>query len=60
MKKSTKERKINVYDKASELYNDFLRIYYHKYYELSDDKRKKQSPNMMDMIIVRGWKMKKN
>ena len=30
-----------MYDKTSELYNDFLGIYYHKYYELSDDKRKK-------------------
>ena len=29
-----------MYDTASELYNDFLGIYYHKYYELSDDKRK--------------------
>ena len=28
-------------DKASELYNDFLGICYHRYYELSDDKRKK-------------------
>ena len=27
-KESTKERKINVYDKASELYNDFLGIHY--------------------------------
>ena len=39
-KKSTKKKKINVYDKASELYNNCLGIYYHKYYELSDDKRK--------------------
>ena len=29
-KESTKEKKINVYDKASELYNNFLGIYYHK------------------------------
>ena len=40
-KESTKERKINVYDKASELYNDFLGVHYYKYYELSDNKRKK-------------------
>ena len=30
-----------MYDIASELYNDFLGIYYHKCYELSIDKRKK-------------------
>ena len=30
-----------MYDTASELYNDFLRIYYHKCCELSDNKRKK-------------------
>ena len=29
---STKEKKINVYDEVSELYNNFLAIYYHKYY----------------------------
>ena len=40
-KASTKERKTNVDDKTSELYNDFLGIYFHKYFELSDDKRKK-------------------
>ena len=40
-KESAKKKKRNVFDKASELYNDFLRIYYDKYYELSDDKRKK-------------------
>ena len=33
-----------MYDKASELCNDFLGIYYHKYYELSDDKRNKIEP----------------
>ena len=33
-KESSKEKKINVYDKASKLYNDFLRIYYYKYNEL--------------------------
>ena len=40
-KENTKEKKINVYRKAWELYNDFLGIYYHKNYELSGDKRKK-------------------
>ena len=30
-----------MYDKASELCNNFLGIYYYKYYELSDDKRNK-------------------
>ena len=39
-KERTKERKINVYDKTSELYHDFLGIYYHKYYELLDNKIK--------------------
>ena len=29
-----------MYDKDSELYNEFLEIYYHKYYGLSNDKRK--------------------
>ena len=40
-KGSIKDKNINVHDKASELYNNFLGIFYHKYYELSDDKRKK-------------------
>ena len=64
-KESTKKRNIKVYDTASQLYNDFLVSYYHKYYELSDDKRKKLSPNMilhiyllMDMIIVCSQKNK--
>ena len=30
-----------MFDKVSALCNNFLGIYYHKYYELSDDKRKK-------------------
>ena len=33
-KESAIKRKIKMYDIASELYNDFLGIYYHKYYEL--------------------------
>ena len=41
-KESTKERKIDAYDKASKLYNDFIEIYYHRSYELLDDKRKKK------------------
>ena len=36
---STKERKINMHDKASELYIEFLEIYYYKYYELSGHKK---------------------
>ena len=40
-KKKYKTEKIIVYDKASELCNNFLGIYYYKYYELSDDKRNK-------------------
>ena len=40
-KESTAEKKINEYKKASELYNDFLGIYFEEYYVLSDDKRKK-------------------
>ena len=40
-KESKAEKKINEYNKASELYNDFLGIYFEEYYELSDDKRKK-------------------
>ena len=42
-KESTKQKKINLYDKASKLYNYFQRIYYHTYYELSDDKKKKKN-----------------
>ena len=38
----SKKVKKNVYNKASELYNDFLGIYFDEYYELSDDKRKKR------------------
>ena len=60
-KESTKEIKINLYDKTS----DFIGIYYHKYNELSDDDP--YNPNMIlkiyfliDMIIVCGHKMKKN
>ena len=30
--KAQKRKKINVYDEVSELYNNFLAIYYHKYY----------------------------
>ena len=59
-KESTEKRKIKVYDTASELYNDFLGIYYHKYYELSGDKSKKKVCFVMDMIIVCGQKLKKN
>ena len=40
--KAQKRKKINVYNKASKLYNDFLGIYFDEYYELSDDKRKKR------------------
>ena len=39
--KKYKREKIIVYDKASALCNNFLGIYYYKYYELSDDKRNK-------------------
>ena len=44
-KESINKRKINVYDKASELYNDFPGIYHHKYFELQNDKRKKIESN---------------
>ena len=39
-KENTCEKKMNMYDKASELYNDFPQIYYYKCYKLSDEKRK--------------------
>ena len=39
--KEKTERKKNVYNKASELYNDFLGICFGEYYELADDKRDK-------------------
>ena len=32
---------LTVYDKDSELYNELLEIYFDKYNDLSDDKRKK-------------------
>ena len=37
----SKKVKKNVYNKASELYNDFLGTYFDEYYELSGDKTKK-------------------
>ena len=40
-KERTQKKKINVYNKATELYSDFASIYFNEYSELSDDKRKK-------------------
>ena len=40
-KERTQNKKINVYNKATELYSDFPSIYFNEYSELSDDKRKK-------------------
>ena len=40
-KERTQKKKINVYNKATELYSDFPSIYFNEYSELSDDKRKK-------------------
>ena len=42
--KRKKKKKTNVYDTSSELYNDFLEIYYDEYNELSDNKRNKMDP----------------
>ena len=39
-KKNQKEKKINVYDAASELYNELWETYFDEYNELSDAKRK--------------------
>ena len=65
-----KREKIKVHDTASELCNDFLETYYHKYFKLSHNKRKKIESKydlkdlfldfLMDMIIVCGQKIKKN
>ena len=46
----TEKEKVNVYDNASELYNDYLKIQFDQYYELSDAKREKLSPNMILII----------
>ena len=35
------KKKTNVYDTTSELYNDLLEIYFHKYKAFSDVKKKK-------------------
>ena len=44
-KKSKEEKKTtNVHVLSSELYNNFLEIYYDKYNELSDEKRSKIDP----------------
>ena len=40
-KERTQKKKINVHNKATELYSDFPSIYFNEYSELSDDKRKK-------------------
>ena len=40
-KQKTEKKKTNVYIMSSELYNNFLEIYYDKYNELSDFKRNK-------------------
>ena len=65
--KQKAEEKTNVYIISSELYNNFLEIYYDEKNELSDNKATKQILNMMlklyflkDMIIMCGQKMKKN
>ena len=39
--KKAKKKRTNVYNTASELYNDLLEIYFDEYYELSDAKRDK-------------------
>ena len=46
-KKSKKEKKTNIHVLSSELYNNFLEIYYDKYNELSDEKRSKIDLNMI-------------
>ena len=40
-KEETKEKKTNVYDTVSELYNDLLKAYFDEYYGLLDAKRRK-------------------
>ena len=40
-----------MYDTASELYNDFLRIYYHKYFELPDDKKIESKYDPKDLFL---------
>ena len=36
LKEKAEKKKTNVYDKASELYNDLLQKYFDEYYDLSD------------------------
>ena len=42
----TKKKKTNVYDSASELYNEQLGKYSDEYYDLSDAERRKQNTNV--------------
>ena len=43
-RKHTKTRKVDVYNKASEVYNELLEIYFDKYNDFSGAKRKKMDP----------------
>ena len=49
-KKRNKAKKANVFDTASELYNDLLEIYFYKYKALSDAKIESLVINMRLLI----------
>ena len=60
------QKKKNVYDPASELYNELLGTYFDEYYYLSDAERKKWSVNinlksyfLKHAIVMNDLKMKK-
>ena len=64
-KEKTKTKKINVYDVASELYNEMLETCFDEYNELSDAKRKNIKLNydpvnyflLIHIITITGLKM---
>ena len=47
-KESTKEKKVTLYDNASELFNEYLEIYFNEYKALSDA-QKKELGNKYDL-----------
>ena len=52
-KESTKEKEITVYDTASELYNEYLEIYFDGYKTLSD--AKKELGNKHDLFLKHNY-----
>ena len=50
VKKSTKQRKVTVYDNVSELYNEYLETYFDQYMAVSDNK--KVSWVIINMILL--------